>query len=223
MSPSLAFPLGSAFDGDPLVIADLVQVYRGAVPADIASANRSLDEAWSLAAIFASAYRTIATWAQGIYIYSASGSQLDAQGTNEGVSRQGGETDLTYQARLRVPPDAGTPLAILTSLQQIVDAVGGGPVFLLQLPADGAYASRAFYDRYSIRQSGQLHPDFEDGGVRVISRQSSTLSRGKRLSGGRVRMVIVLIPASAGALTSCTDALRSKVSAGKAYLVQEYA
>ncbi len=38
----------------------------------------------------------------------------------------------------------------------------------------------------------------------------------------RRQMVIVLIPASVGGLKSATDVLRTKVSAGKDYLVQEY-
>lgn len=51
--------------------------------------------------------------------------------------------------------------------------------------------------------------------------RSMCMDRGRRMGGGR-GVVIVLIPASAGALASVTDAVRSKISAGKIWLVQEY-
>lgn len=47
------------------------------------------------------------------------------------------------------------------------------------------------------------------------------VDRGLRCGGGR-GVVVVLIPASVGALASVTDAVRSKVSAGKIWLIQEY-
>ena len=49
----------------------------------------------------------------------------------------------------------------------------------------------------------------------------SFLDRGLRCGAGR-GIVIALIPASANALASCTDAVRSEASAGKITLVQEY-
>ena len=187
-----------SFTGDPDRITDLVQVYRGSVPADIANQNRSLDEAWAMAAIFGSALATIALWSQGIFIFSSSGSQVDAQGTNVGITRQGSEPDATLIARLQIPPTAGTRTSILTAVQQIVDANGGGIVFLIELPRDGACLSRS---------DGVGGP---------------FCNRFAHFSGGPVRMVIACIPASANSLTSATDAVRARVSAAKAYLVQEY-
>lgn len=180
------------------IVDNLVEIYRGAVPQDVASQNRRLDEARSMAKIMASAETVVVDWARSIVISTAQGVALDALGDGEGLHRQGGETDDAYRPRLRTPPDAQTATAILASLQQVIDANGGGDVFLVELPRDGAYSSRG---------SG---------------RGLSTLSRGRRMSGGVVRMVIALIPASADCLAACTDILRTKKSAAKDYLVQEY-
>jgi hypothetical protein len=67
-----------------------------------------------------------------------------------------------------------------------------GDVFLIELPKDAIYLNRSF-----------------------------CFNRGHRIGGGR-GVVIALIPASANAKSSIVDALRSKVSAGKLWLVEEY-
>jgi len=196
------------FSGAPDVVADLVTVYRAGVPGDIASDRRSLDEAYATAAVFSAVEGTLADWDRACRIMTSSGVALDAIARDHGLSRQVGESDDALRARLRVPPSAGTASAIAAALQPIVDAGGGGQIFLVQLPRDGAFFARC---RLSMKSS-----------IQRSSTGSAFLGRGKRMSGGPVRMVVALIPASADCLSSATDALRSKVSAAKAYLVQEY-
>lgn len=182
-----------SFSGSAGVQADLVEIYRKSVPQDIASDNRDLDEAYAFGAIFGAAESVVADWTRQIRLGTATGAGLNQQTKDRGLRRQAGESDDTLRQRDILPPEAGTAPAILRALQAIVDVNGGGTVFLKQLPRDGAYCSRSF-----------------------------CLDRGERISGGVVRMVIALIPASANCLSACTDALRAKVSAAKAYLVQEY-
>lgn len=211
-----------SFIPDPAIVAQLVEIYRGAVPPDIASARRNLDEAYTIAAMMAVVYSTVASWAAGIAIGTANGSQLDAQGTNVGLKRQGSEVDDTYRARLQVPPPAGTWQSIVDALQAVVTAAGGpsGSVYILELPRDGVFLSRGFYTRNGLKTV--IFPGSQDAGVVMASKNSSFLSRGRRISGGAVRMVIALIPAGFNALGACTDALRTHVSAAKAYRVEEY-
>jgi hypothetical protein len=89
-----------------------------------------------------------------------------------------------------------TPPAAGT-VSAIVDAVsaivGGLPIYIIELPKDSLYFDREFF--FDI-------PSTYIGGGRGV--------------------VIALIPASANAAASVSDALRSKVSAGKLWLVEEY-
>lgn len=82
----------------------------------------------------------------------------------------------------------------VSSIREAVEIIidGEGFVVVIELPRGSAYYDREF-----------------------------CLDRGKRMGGGR-GVVIVLIPASANAMNSVVDAVRSKVSAGKLFLVQEY-
>lgn len=210
------------FDPDPTVVENLVKIYRSSIPQDLASQRRSLDEAYTIATIIGSAFATVSSWAQGIAIGTAVGSQLDAQGTNVGLKRQGNEDDDPYRARLQSPPLAGIYSIIQSTLQSIVTASGGpdGSVFIIELPRDGAFLSRGFYTRNGLKTTS--YPGCQDAGVVTISKNSSFMNRGRRISGGVVRMVIALIPVGFNALAACTDALRTKISAGKDYRVEEY-
>lgn len=80
----------------------------------------------------------------------------------------------------------------VSAIREAIEAIVGEGVVVIELPRESIYLDRFM-----------------------------TLDRGRRCGGGR-GVVIVLIPASADAVASVTDALRSKISAGKIWLVQEY-
>lgn len=78
-------------------------------------------------------------------------------------------------------------------LDALEQIIGTGDVFIIELPKD------AFY----------------------FDRVAGFFDRGCRLGGGR-GVVIALIPQSSNARAAITDALRSTVSAGKIWFVEEY-
>lgn len=182
------------FAGSPDVIAELVALYRASVPPDIASENGDLDEAWSAAAIFAATEAAIADWARAIMISTATGAALDALARDRGLSRTSGESDDSLRARISAPPTAGTLVAIYEAVRLVVDANGGGQIYLFELPKTGVYYSRSMC--------------FNRGG--------------SRLSSPRPQMVVVVIPAAGNCVTAVQAALLSKLAAGKSYLVETY-
>jgi len=173
-----------SFIPDPTDVANLVAIYRSSVPPDIASAERDLDEAYTMATIIASALASVRAWARNIAIGSALGSGLDAQGTNVGLSRQGSELDEPYRARLQLPPAAGTWQSIVDAVQSVVTAAGGpaGSVYLVELPRDGACFKDGFYCRNNLKTT--IYPLSQDSGVVSVSMNVPACNRGKRMSGG---------------------------------------
>lgn len=130
----------------------------------------------------------------GSRISSATGLFLSLHAVDHGLRRQGSENDDQLRPRLQRPPQAVTPEAILYAVQLIVDAASTGlQCRLVELPLSGAY-----YDSYNFYDEPNT---FYGGGHGVV---------------------IVIIPAAANSLTSVTDAVRSKVSAGKIWFVLEY-
>lgn len=128
------------------------------------------------------------------------GTAIFTGGTDDIRSR---ETDEQFYQRLRLPQSAVTPRAIVGALQNIVGDVNThGPVILIEIPQHAAFADRA---------GGSFLGQF-DGGF---------YDRGLRIGGGR-GVVVILIPASADAMASVSDATRLLVSAGKIWLVEEY-
>jgi len=81
----------------------------------------------------------------------------------------------------------------VSAIIEAVDAiVGDGKTIIIELPRRSLYINRRM-----------------------------GLNRGHRMGAGR-GVVVVLIPASADALKSVRDAVRSKIAAGKLYIVEEY-
>lgn len=176
------------------VIEDLIAVYKGSLPPDLMADPIARDIAEAVATVLAASEEEIARLAAGSQISTAVGAFLDQHAKDRGLRRQFGETDEQLRARLQRPPQAGTPSAIREALQLIVGDVDTfGPVILVELPKESAY-----FDRLSF-----------------------FFNRDDRFGAGR-GVVIALIPTASDALASCSDALRSKVSAGKLWLVQEY-
>lgn len=187
----------------PDVIEDLVKVYKGASPPDVWSSPLGLDLAYTCATVMALAQEECERLTNGAILGTATGLFADLHAKNLGLSRQDGETDGQLVPRLQNPPKAGTVGAIIEAVEVIVDTDTYGPVFLIELPRHAMFLSGTTpVNPYDID-----YPFFHD--------------RGHRMGGGR-GVVIVLIPESADALASVRDAVRSKVSAGKLWLVEEY-
>lgn len=184
------------------VIDDLVQIYSGSVPQDIVASQIGVDIAYTIATILSRAEEEQAVYIAGSHLGTATGLFLDAHAKDRGLRRQDGETDDQLRERLRTPPKAGTRSAILAAVQQIV---GSAQVIMIELPRDGAY-----YDR---GEDAAPAPSF--------NAKRAFFDRAARYGAGR-GVVIVLIPESADAVESVSDALRTKVSAGKIWLIQEY-
>lgn len=177
------------------VVEDLVAAYRGVVPGDIADPNRSdaSDDIYALAEMMAIGECMIRNWNRMAIVSTSEGPYLEALARGDGLFIQSGESDEALRERIRTPPLAVTPDLILQALQQIVDGVGGGQVFLIELPARSPYFSR-----------------------------SGFLNRRSRMGSSNGQLVIALVPLASGAASSVAAALASKVTAGKSTLVEEY-
>ncbi len=171
------------------IIADLVVVYKGAVPRDLMASDIGVDIANVIAEVLVRANSEVERLSAGAHLSTATGLFLDVHARDRGLRRQDGETDDMLRARLRKPPLAGTVPAIMEALEAIV---GENNVIIVELPRHSMYFDREM-----------------------------CMDRGIRAGGGR-GVVIALIPASADAVSAVSDALRSKVSAGKIWLVEEY-
>ena len=189
------------------VIGDLTRVFVGGIPSDVAKSEVGADVVNALATMFAMVENEVSRFARQSRIATASGLYLDLHARDRGLRRQDGETDDQLRERLRRPPLGGTVPAITEAVQEIIG--DEGTVFVIEIPNQGM-----FFDRYSFIGNPT------STGFNGVSPFSGIFRN--RLGGGR-GVVVVLIPASAGALASVTDAVRSKVSAGKIWLVQEYA
>ena len=180
----------------PDAIADLLSIYNGAVPSDV-TVGVGADIAYTIATMMNLVKQEVDRLAAGAKLSTATGLFLDQHARDRGQSRQYGETDDQLRERLSTPPKAGTVSSIQAAVAQIVGVDG---TIVIELPLEGWFfdSQAAFFDRSFL-----------------IPRRSN------RFGGGR-GVVVVLIPASAGAYASVTDAVRSKVSAGKLWFVQEY-
>lgn len=181
------------------VIEDLVQVYRGSLPLDLTTDQIGVDIAYTIATMMSRSEEEITAYVNGARLSTATGLFLDQHARDRGLRRQDGETDDQLRDRLRTPPKAGTVTAITDAINQILGT--DDELYLIELPKDSLYFDRAHKSVLNIR------PMF--------------LTRGSLMGGGR-GVVVALIPQSADALESVSDALRTKVSAGKLWLVMEY-
>lgn len=179
------------------VVEDLVKVYRGVVPQDLGTTDRSdnLDDVYALAEMMAIGDNVAINWSRQVTVSTASGLYLEVLARGVGLHKAGGESDPSLQQRIRTPPYAVTPDLILTAMQQLVTAVDpSGIAYMVELPRSGFYWGR-----------------------------KQSWARGWRWASRTRGIVIVLIPAAASAaLGACLDALRAKVLAGKSYMVQLY-
>ncbi len=180
------------YTGPPDVVEELKAVFRSGLPQDVASVARDDEDVEAFAEIMAMAEGALSGWIRQSQIRTATGMWLEEHGHDQGLRKQFGETDQHFRARLRLPPTAGTRDAIFGAISELL-GLSEDQVIVVELPRDAAYAGRSF-----------------------------CAGRGVRMGERRRQMVIVLIPASVGGLKSATDVLRTKVSAGKDYLVQEY-
>lgn len=175
------------------VTQDLANVYRGSTPGDVTATTFGQDIAYSQAAMMAMVHEEVSRLDRGSKLSTSVGAFTNLHLRDRGLSRQDGETDAQAIARAQNPPKAGTVPAILASVQAIIgDPQTSGEAFMIELPRQSAYFDQLYFFDASARMGG---------------------GRG---------VVIVLIPASANARASVTDAVRTKVSAGKLWLIEEY-
>jgi hypothetical protein len=188
-------------------VDDIVRVYAGSVPPDV-MVDVGADVAYAIATVLAAAKAEADRLFAGAVLGTAVGDFLDLHARDRGLRRQDGETDDQLRERLRTPPKAGTVSAIGDAVQQIVgDVVTVGPVLVIEIPRQGWFFDKdsALFDvSYRVQRTG-LNPVYCSN----------------RFGGGR-GVVVVLIPAAADAVAAVTDAVRTKVSGGKLWLVQEY-
>lgn len=183
------------FIGPVDVVEDLVEIFRGAVPPDLAASDRDLDEAYMAAEVMACTEGQISSWLMDSRLGSSASFWLDQHARDRGVYRQDGEGDEQLIERLQRGPQAVIYDAVLAGVQAVLDAAGSGFTgYIFRIPVDlGAFAD-------------------VDCWCDVDSRVTPT----------RPRILVVIIPALANSKPAVLDVIRSKVTAGTLYLVEEY-
>lgn len=173
------------------VTDDIEKVFTGSVPKDVVASVLARIMRRAMAEALVTVANEGETYIAGSQLRNAVGGYLDLHAKDKGLRRAEDETDDQLRDRLRTPPKAITPQAIVEALQAIVGDVGD--VLLVELPLDAAFFNReSFFFDYQAW-----------------------------FGGGR-GVVIAFIPAEADAKSAAEDALRSKVAAGKLWMVYEY-
>lgn len=186
------------YTGTPDIRAQLIQIYRGAVPADLASDDRDLDEAYALAEMMMLAEGEAMGWARETRLSTSHGIWTDQHGRDRGLSRQAGEDDPTFIARLRTSPKAITEQSIRDAIAAVIAATGAtgddAKFYLVAVPVThGAFCTT-----------------------------DAWCSADSRVTPTKVRVTIALIPAALGIRSGVLDAMRSKIPAGHAFGVEEF-
>jgi hypothetical protein len=180
------------------VVDDLVQLYCGVVPPDIASSDRpdNQDDIYALCEMIAIAECVDHNWRRQTIVSYADGLYLQIQAQSVGLNAQAGESTSSLQARIRGvwAANAITPDLIQAAIQQIVTNAGfTGTVYIVELPLSGMRYGRSQCWGCGWRWSGQFGT------------------------------VIALIPlAAASVVGHAQDTLRAIVSAGKTAITQVY-
>lgn len=188
-------PVSLVYNGPADIVAQFVKIYRGALPGDLASNARALDDAWVFAEMVAMGEGVGAGWGREARLSTSHSFWTDQHAADRGLARQGGESDAVLIARLRTGPAAITLAAITQVVAAVVHAVSPfAPFYIVRVPVDvGAFADTAcFCDADS------------------------------RVTPTRPRITIALIPASLDVIKpALLDALRSKMPITHAYDVEE--
>ena len=128
----------------------MVAIYRSVVPQDLGRLDRpdNSDDAYVLAEMMAVAECTVKNWQRMGVVSFADGAYLELQARQVGLFKQSAESDTSLRTRIQTPVEAITPDLILSAIQKIVDANGGGEVFMIELTRDGMFLGRdSFLDR----------------------------------------------------------------------------
>lgn len=186
------------YTGPADVLAQLIQLYRGAVSADLASDDRGLDDAHALAGMMLLAEGEAMGWAREARLGTSHGIWTDQHGRDRGLSRQSGEEDDQFIARLRTSPKAITEQALRDAIQAVIDSTGAtgddAKFFLVAIPlTHGAFCT-----------------------------VDAWCSADSRVTPTSVRVTVALIPAALSIRSGVLDAMRSKMPAGHAFLVEEF-
>jgi len=186
------------YTGPADIVDQMVEVYRGAVPADLASTDRQLDDAIAIAEIMTLAEGQAMGWAREAHLGTSHGIWTDQHGRDRDTTRAAGETDDSFRSRLRTSPRA----VIEESIEEAIAAV---------IATTGAVGSAAAFYLVAIPVT---HGAFcgTDAWCDADSRVTPT----------GTRVTIALIPAALGIRAAVLEALRSKMPAGHAFGVEEF-
>jgi hypothetical protein len=170
-----------------------------AVPAYFRSTEREREDLHAIAAEMTFIDAAMSSWHRMTFIETAEGVWLDQHGRDRGVSRQAGESDVSYRTRLRTIDDAVTPASILAIANAVLAANGAaGSARLLELPRDALYL-----------------------GVSTTEIRGC-FNRGLRLMRTGAPLIIVILPAGtpAAVVAAVSDAVRLRKAAGVFHTVE---
>lgn len=126
---------------------DLLAFAQAALPQWFTSEERTQEDLHAFAEILAGAWETVAYWVEMASLGGATGASpglpdwLQEHARDRGTRRQTGETDAALSARLRVPEDVATRVAILARVNAVLAAAGFGTATLVESLLEGAYGS----------------------------------------------------------------------------------
>lgn len=176
----------------------LVQIYRGAVPSDLAADDRNLDEAYAIAEVMLLAEGEAMGWAREARLGTSHGIWTDQHGRDRGLSRQGGELDDQFIARLQTSPKAVIEQSLRDAIAAVIASTGAtGP-------------DAAFY----LVAVPVTHGAFAD--------TDAWCDADSRVTPHQIRITIAIVPAALNIKAGVLDAMRSKMPAGHAFGVEEW-
>lgn len=125
---------------------DIEKIFTGSVPKDVVASVLARIMRRAMAESLVTIDNEGETYIAGSRVRTAVAGYMDLHAKDRGLRRAEDETDDQLRERLRKPPQAITPEAIVAALQAIVGDVGD--VLLIELPLDAAYYDREsfFYD-----------------------------------------------------------------------------
>lgn len=183
------------YTGPADIVAKLEKVYRGAMPGDLASVDRDLDDAAVIAEMAALGEGQAIGWAREARLSTSHGIWLDQHARDKDMYRRLGEGDQSLIDRLKTGPEAVIFSAVYAAIAEVITAADPIAVFyLVRIPVDlGAFADT-------------------DCWCDVDSRVTPT----------RTRMTIALIPDAIFDQVSAAvlDAMRAKMPAGRLFRVE---
>lgn len=183
------------FHGPRDILADLLIVARGGLPADVANPDRADIETTAACEVLMYVEGQTKGWVREARLSTSHGKYTDQHAKDRGTGRADNESDETLKERLRLPPSAVTVGAVEDALAALTDE----DIWVFQVPLDiGAVMGDG------ITEGSMTALDIHDG----------------RMMNIHTGHVIAVVPAEVA--TAAEQVLRERVSAGKTYHVEEF-